>query len=770
MVILLFGGALMKKRFISMICSAAMLLTAVFMPFAEGGLSLVSAADTTVLNFDVTYHQTEARSMLSMINEWRKSDDAWAWNEGNTEKVYYTGLTDLVYDYDLEKVAMQRAAEIAVDFDHTRPDGSSCYTAFPSVYSSKGENIAWGTNLSSVEKAFLLWREDDYKYDGQGHRRNMLGGGSGLKAIGIACVQTGSGYFWVQEFGSPAKNVTATAANDSSSTVSVEVINSLLENHPEVLTYYDYRPVKNMYSGGQTYRYDLLWGEEDELPQVYLNREGLRISSPVNATWSIVSGTSVTLSGNTVKAVGDGETLLQATYNGLKTDTYSVKVAHFHKYNSKPDRIVKDSTCTVGGVGEFDCTICGHTTTYSLTAYGHSYWSFNHAPTCTEQGYTEHYCIRCGDTYNTDYVSALGHTPTATAAKAATCTTAGNTAYWYCSTCKKYFSDSACTKEITLASTVIPATGHKTTATTAKAATCTTAGNTAYWYCSTCKKYFSDSACTKEITLASTVIPATGHKTTATEAKAATCTTAGNTAYWYCSTCKKYFSDSACTKEITLASTVIPATGHKTTATAAKAATCTTAGNSAYWYCSTCKKYFSDSVCTKETTLASTVIPATGHKTTATPAKAATCTTAGNTAYWYCSTCKKYFSDSACTKETTLASTVIPATAHKYTDTVVAPTTEQKGYTLHKCTVCGHEYIDTYTDPLPKPTRKKGDISNNGRIDAADLLQVKSHIKKVKLLTGDDFWAADIDDNKVINAADLLKIKSHIKGVSLLWS
>ncbi|SDB52679.1 Dockerin type I repeat-containing protein, partial [Ruminococcaceae bacterium FB2012] len=145
---------------------------------------------------------------------------------------------------------------------------------------------------------------------------------------------------------------------------------------------------------------------------------------------------------------------------------------------------------------------------------------------------------------------------------AATCTTAGNTAYWYCSNCGKYFSDSACTNEITKASTVIKATGHKTTATAAKAATCTTAGNTAYWYCSNCGKYFSDSACTNEITKAGTVIKATGHKTTATAAKAATCTTAGNTAYWYCSNCGKYFSDSACTNEITKASTVIKATGH----------------------------------------------------------------------------------------------------------------------------------------------------------------------------------------------------------------
>ena len=79
------------------------------------------------------------------------------------------------------------------------------------------------------------------------------------------------------------------------------------------------------------------------------------------------------------------------------------------------------------------------------------------------------------------------------------------------------------------------------------------------------------------------------HSITSTPAKAATCTANGNTAYWYCSNCKKYFSDKNCTKEITKASTVIAKTGHKATAYAAKPAACTTDGNIAYWYCSNCK-------------------------------------------------------------------------------------------------------------------------------------------------------------------------------------
>lgn len=69
---------------------------------------------------------------------------------------------------------------------------------------------------------------------------------------------------------------------------------------------------------------------------------------------------------------------------------------------------------------------------------------------------------------------------------------------------------------------------------------------------------------------------------------------------------------------------------HNTTHTEANAPTCTAKGNKEYWYCSACKKYFSDSECTTETSLADAGIAATGHSwgewQTTTPA---TCTQAG---------------------------------------------------------------------------------------------------------------------------------------------
>jgi len=69
-------------------------------------------------------------------------------------------------------------------------------------------------------------------------------------------------------------------------------------------------------------------------------------------------------------------------------------------------------------------------------------------------------------------------------------------------------------------------------------ATCLINGNTAYWYCTTCKKYFSEQSGAHEITLESTVIPALGHHTVITDpAVAATTTSTGLTEGSHCSKC-----------------------------------------------------------------------------------------------------------------------------------------------------------------------------------------------------------------------------------------
>lgn len=208
----------------------AALLIALAWALLAGGLAAPQQAfaDTTeTVSVNVKYCQTEARSMLTAINEFRASG-ASCWNSDDSAQVKYTGLSALTYDYDLEKVAMQRAAEIAVSFDHTRPSNQDCWSAYSDAgYSctAYAENIAAGQ--TSAAKAFESWQEANENYSGQGHRRNMLS--SSVTSIGIGCVYFNGFYYWVQDFSKPSTAHTGTTtANDSSANVNVSVSLSLI--------------------------------------------------------------------------------------------------------------------------------------------------------------------------------------------------------------------------------------------------------------------------------------------------------------------------------------------------------------------------------------------------------------------------------------------------------------------------------------------------------------------------------------------------------------
>ena len=139
----------------------------------------------------------------------------------------------------------------------------------------------------------------------------------------------------------------------------------------------------------------------------------------------------------------------------------------------------------------------------------------------------------------------------------------------------------------------VPAPGHKFGPwNVTAAATCTESG------ISTRKC----SVCGTEETM---IVPSLGHSMTATAGKAATCTEAGNSAYWSCSRCGKFFSDAAGKTEIAKDSWVIAALGHDEATRAAVAATCYASGRTAETYCKRCGLVITPS----------TVIQATGKHT-----------------------------------------------------------------------------------------------------------------------------------------------------------
>ena len=201
------------------------------------------------------------------------------------------------------------------------------------------------------------------------------------------------------------------------------------------------------------------------------------------------------------------------------------------------------------------------------------------------------------------------HTLTATEAKVATCTEAGNSAYWTCSGCNKYFSDAEGKTEIAKDSWIIAATGHTEEAIPAVEATCTATGLTEGKKCTVCG----------ETTVAQVEIPALGHTEEVVAGKAATCTEAGLTEGKKCTVCG----------ETTVAQVEIPALGHTEEVVPAVAATCTETGLTEGKKCSVCEA----------TLVEQTVVEALGHDEVAHAAKEVTCTEIGWDAYETCTRC-----------------------------------------------------------------------------------------------------------------------------------
>lgn len=98
------------------------------------------------------------------------------------------GKSELSMDKDLIDAAMCRAAECAVIFDHTRPNGQNCFDMNPKIYA---ENLAEGQD--SPQEVVDDWLASS------GHRTNLLNGE--YKSIGIGCFQYNNRLYWVQLFG-----------------------------------------------------------------------------------------------------------------------------------------------------------------------------------------------------------------------------------------------------------------------------------------------------------------------------------------------------------------------------------------------------------------------------------------------------------------------------------------------------------------------------------------------------------------------------------------
>lgn len=485
-------------------------------------------------------------------------------------------------------------------------------------------------------------------------------------------------------------------------------------------------------------------------------------------------------------------------------------------------------------------------------------------------------------------LAALGHKLTKTDAKAATCTEPGNNAYWTCETCGQAFKDEQGTQPTNVAAETIKALGHDFTGAwvntdaaghyhkcsrcdatdtvvkhTFNGKPCTEADNctvcgyvkapgvhawgtaeykwgddnmscTATVKCTNCEAVETDTAIigidttpatctvdgktvytatfssnlfttqTKEVTIdklghtygapvwswsedgktatatftctrEGCTAETTGHAQTVTatvsgkQNVAPTCTDKGTTTY----TAKVTFE----TKDYTDTKDVqdIKALGHTLTKTPAKAATCTEAGNNEYWTCSVCKKVFKADK-TTETTVAKETLAALGHDLTETPAVTPTCAAGGNYEYWTCSVCHKVFKADK-TTETTVAAEKLAKDPTNHTGG-----TEQRGAVAASCMTAGRT-DDTYckgcgklTEPgaFIRPTGvhnyKDGVCTTCGNKQPADNATIKAAIEKVVADVKEA--VEEVLDKAIENETDantkeiLKKLKGYVSGSS----
>ena len=511
----------------------------------------VNAAEIIPVNISVKYGQTEGRKIFDMINEMRTdSFDAWCWNEDNETKTRYDNLNELAYDYDLERIATKRAAELALLFDHGRPNGESFFSIYEEegiTYRAAGENIAMGYRTAEAVNA--AWREDGEPYNGQGHRRNMLN--PKFNCVGIGHVYLDGCHYWVEEFAyRTSVNTTETTANDSEQTMSLSVPKS---------------KVTGLKVAFDKTSYSLRTGESTEVKltakltvfgsdTIVTDLPAISVNDPSIATYS----------NGKITGVAEGSTTLTASLYGLTAADMPTINVYRCEHHWDQGEIITEATCTEEGEKKFTCSICGDEKTEKISATGHQHTEIRNKKeaTCKETGYSgDTWCKDCGKKILSGQTIAKTENHSWDAGKVttkATCTEEG----------EKTFTCSICGDKKT---EKISATGHQhTEIRNKKEATCKETGYSGDTWCKDCGK---------KILSGQTIAKTENHSWDAGKVTTkATCTEEG----------EKTFTCSICGDKKT---EKISATGHQHTEIRnKKEATCKETGYSGDTWCKDCGK------------------------------------------------------------------------------------------------------------------------------------------------------------------------------------
>lgn len=164
----------MRHKILSALAAFVVLLVGVAAPISAGNGPALSA-------YAVDYGSQEIESYALQVAA-----------IVNRERAAY-GLPLLKYSDKLSTAAQVRAVEIQSYFSHTRPNGTSCFTAVTEEgirYRYVGENIAYGQR--DPQQVMTAWMNSE------GHRANILS--TNVDYIGVGVTYRNGVYYWSQFF------------------------------------------------------------------------------------------------------------------------------------------------------------------------------------------------------------------------------------------------------------------------------------------------------------------------------------------------------------------------------------------------------------------------------------------------------------------------------------------------------------------------------------------------------------------------------------------
>lgn len=135
------------RRLIALLLLCCLLLG--MMPTALAASKSSKKATNLTVSFSAQTYQNRAREVLKEINKIRKEE----------------GLPELIMTGDLEKAAIQRAGELFVLFDHSRPDMTDFDTIIDEYESLATCTVVQqliGAGYTKAEEAYLEWANENY--------------------------------------------------------------------------------------------------------------------------------------------------------------------------------------------------------------------------------------------------------------------------------------------------------------------------------------------------------------------------------------------------------------------------------------------------------------------------------------------------------------------------------------------------------------------------------------------------------------------------------